>query len=86
MYTNSATVGVVYVDSNLLVVYECFQEKINARGHCEGRYEHVEIFSRRRGLNTAELTENVNMAARKTCFSYEEFELTTQTSWLPGNL
>ena len=56
-----------------LVTYQCMKSEFLKDGNCEPRSEHVEIYSRRRGLNTEQRDKLLDLAAEKTCFGQQEF-------------
>ena len=68
---------VVYLSEDHLITYQCVDGQFTKEGDCERHSEHVNIFSRRRGLNTEEQQSLLRLAAQKTCFASNEFTFTS---------
>jgi lipocalin len=85
-YTTLMTV--VYADDDHVIFYECFNRQRTPHGNCDFRNEHVEIFARRRSVNTVERHRLIDIAAQRTCLDLSEFIYTDHSikCEIPGHL
>jgi hypothetical protein len=73
LFVYAASLKVVYLTNDHLITYQCIDSRFVKAGICELQSEQVEIFSRRRGVNTEDQRNLVELAARQSCFARNEF-------------
>ena len=77
---------VLYIDDDTFIWYECHGTKLTPYGDCLRNLEHVEVYSRRRKVNTEQMNKLLDIINHKTCLNVEKFVFANHTNkcHLPG--
>ena len=75
----SGTVKVLHLSADYFVYYECVGNQVDEFGACARDAEYVEINSRRRGINAADMRMLQQVVTSQTCVDTSQFVRMNQT-------